>query len=179
VLIHAVNPYVNEHIKGAMVGGQYHIPNVIFYRGNGKAKLSLQELRLWFQREFMLQYAMAATSIETSHTDVPKNAGQTITTITTTMITTTANAITWIDVCMGLGPFSIDMLMLKPEIGEPEEDLKAKLEEESNHQKVALKDVFWKHFQVLAGELDHWFPGSHHPFCNKAALKVAQGYENV
>jgi len=56
---------------------------------------------------------------------------------------------------------------------------KATLQEESNRQKVALEEVFWKHFQALADELDHWFPGSHHPFRNKAALKVAQGYENV
>jgi len=50
---------------------------------------------------------------------------------------------------------------------------------QNHHNEAQQEAIFWKQFQDLADELDHWFPSSYHPFRNKADLQVVQGFEHI
>jgi len=161
-------------VKRSMVGGQYHVPNGIFYGGNGKAEPSLHELRTWLFEEFIPHYSNNNNNNNNATTNTSNNT------------TPIHHGVTWIDVHTGLGPFGVDTLLMKVR-----SDERAALEAQHQQQQQpddepkqmcsekAAKAVAWKHFESVADELDHWFPGCHHPFGNKASQQVSQGYENV
>jgi len=92
---------------------------------------------------------------------------------TSTTTTTTCHAIMWIDVHMGLGPFVIDTLMPKWKPTEPNvlETKWLQQDKSSNWQSEVQEAIFWKQFQELANELDHWFPSSHLPFATRPLSK--------
>jgi len=169
-------------------------PQWHFYGGNGKVETSLQVLHAWLQEEFIPHNnnyyynnaMLVVTSVEASGAhQVPEKTFK-ITTMDATNTSTTNtmpihHAVTWIDIHMGLGPFGIDTLLMKL-WHDKQEALQAKQQQQDEPQNSpdeAAKAIARKHFESFANELDLWFPGSHHPFQNKASCQISQGYENV
>jgi len=116
---------------------------------------------------------MIVETPQTANNNVPENT-ETATTLTmaiTSTTTTMHQAVTWIDVHMGLGVFGVNTLLLKSKLIElPKQQQQDK--PRNHHNEAQQEAIFWKQFQDLANELDHWFPSSYHPFCNKAALQI-------
>mmetsp|Transcript_3466 Transcript_3466/g.6940 ORF Transcript_3466/g.6940 Transcript_3466/m.6940 type:complete len:455 (+) Transcript_3466:89-1453(+) len=119
--------YGLPRLKEAMVRGQYHDPKGIFYGGQQGPEPSLSLLQEWVS-----QFLGTTSDNDTSHE---------------------YQAVTWIDVHTGLGPFGKDTLLMG-----------------------SLSDT---HTIKAAEHMEHYFPGGIHPSQSKSGQAVAQGYEQV
>ena len=119
----AVVRYGLAKLKAGMVGGQYHEPTGIFYGGKDHAEPSLRLLEEWL-RDFL----------------------------TATTASSSSDAVTWIDVHTGLGPFGVDTLLVS----------------NLSDDEQAAPEMQVQHYFNAATQTD-----------STSASNVAQGYENV
>ena len=118
--------YGLPQLKEAMVRGQYHDPTGIIYGGQHQVQPSWALLRDWLQ-PFLTE----------------RNGGD-----------HTKEAVTWIDLHTGLGPFGVDTLLMGSIPG-------------TTHQ------------QEIHAHMETYFPGAQHPGSSRQGRSVAQGYETI